>query len=179
MLGVSERSVSPRPDLERHVTACTLCVGYLAELEQLAVVGARPWVAPAAAPRSLVVRGPSRRVPLSAWAALAALVVLVVGYVSSQLYEDESYVAVKGSPAVQLLLRRAGRTLPWDRLSWTLPLPAYAYRLGEYGSFESISRAARRRADARLSVAAAGGGVSVARVLAGWLCLMGAGSGHA
>jgi hypothetical protein len=28
-----------------------------------------------------------------------------------------------------------------DRLSWTLPLPAFAHRLGEYGSFEWISRA--------------------------------------
>jgi hypothetical protein len=28
-----------------------------------------------------------------------------------------------------------------DRLSWSLPLPAFAYRLGEYGSFEWIPRA--------------------------------------
>lgn len=28
-----------------------------------------------------------------------------------------------------------------DRLSWSLPLPAFAHRLGEYGSFELITRA--------------------------------------
>ena len=103
----------PRPELERHVAGCALCAAYLAELERLSEAGAPSWVPPCAlAARSRVARG---RVFAARWGlALAALVLLAVGYATSRLPEEGDYVAVKGSPAVQLLLHRAGRTQPWD-----------------------------------------------------------------
>ena len=109
---------APDARIEEHVASCERCSGYLAELEGLqkgAVPSAR--AVQASAQRSLSRHASARpralALSLAAIAALSALTALLV--LPRDLHTPA--VAVKGSPAVQLLVRRGSDTRPWDGAS--------------------------------------------------------------
>lgn len=88
------------PELAAHVAECTQCGAYLRDLGGLAA-------APVVAPQ----RGKRRVLPaLTATLALAAAVLLFV----KTRPTEPTYVGTKGTPGVQLLVRRAGATKMWD-----------------------------------------------------------------
>jgi len=102
--------------IEEHVASCERCSGYLAELEvlQKGVPSVR-----GAASETFPRRSPARRSParsralalsLAAIAGLSAVTALLV----VPRAPDVPVVAVKGGPAVQLLVRRGEETRPWD-----------------------------------------------------------------
>jgi hypothetical protein len=105
-------SSAPDARIERHVAACARCSAYVSEL------GVLQESAPALA--AAPPRGPSRRARARTlgWTA-AGLAVL--GTVTALLLAvpgpEAPAVAVKGGPAVQLLVRRGGETRPWDGTS--------------------------------------------------------------
>jgi hypothetical protein len=126
--------VEPDPAIAEHVAACDRCGAYLAELEALAPSreglprlealapphedGAPAPAAPSARPASG--RGPAARpdrgrfgraAPIAGALALAAAVAL---YVRWRGGEGAEYLAMKGTPAVQLLVRSGGATRVWD-----------------------------------------------------------------
>jgi hypothetical protein len=125
----------PNADLEKHVAACARCAAYLEQLKLLQVADAWPFSSAAGASTgrgsTVVASARAHRASGPRWvlAALAAVSLLAVGYAASRLQEDASYVAVKGSPAVQVLLHRAGRTQPWDGASQVRPGDALALRV--------------------------------------------------
>lgn len=104
--------------IEEHVTSCERCSGYLTELEALqkgAGVPSTRGAANATHPRRSLARPSSARpralaLSLASIAALAAVTALLV----VPRAPDAPAVAVKGSPAVQLLVRRGAETRPWD-----------------------------------------------------------------
>lgn len=100
-----ERNVS----LEAHVAGCARCAGYLQELGALQAQRAVPTLPPA----PLRARAGARRGPWLGLAA-AALVALFVVLLSWVPGPEEPAVAVKGGPAVQLLVRRGEQTRVWD-----------------------------------------------------------------
>jgi hypothetical protein len=117
---------SGEPDgaIEQHVQACERCSGYLGELESLRggerrplhtfnPASARASDAPANVAAGSAARSRSARRVFGGLAG-AALAVLAVGYATSRVLEDSTYVAVKGSPAVQLLVERSGHVEAWD-----------------------------------------------------------------
>lgn len=92
------------PELEAHLAECERCRGYLGHLDG---VDARPLALP------------SRRGwwwQLGLVAALAVAICIVVWRA-----DEPAYVAAKGGPTVQILLRREGRVHVWDG---TAPLHA-------------------------------------------------------
>jgi hypothetical protein len=103
---------APDARIEEHVAGCERCSGYLAELEVLqqgAVVPAARGAASEPARHSSA-RPRVLALSLAAVAALSAVTALLV--VPHEPARPE--VAVKGSPAVQLLVRRGTETRPWD-----------------------------------------------------------------
>jgi len=120
----------PRADVEQHVAACTRCSAYLAELALLHEA-AEPPRAVHLPPRVVSVAARSTRAFGPRWAlgAAAAVLVVAVGHAVSRQPGDAAYVAVKGSPAVQLLLHRSGHTRPWDGTSAVFAGDALALRV--------------------------------------------------
>ena len=89
-----------------HVGACVRCSGYVEELEALA---AQPF---AIAPPTPVTSRLRRAAPFVGALALAAAVAL---FIRSRPRDDSAdYVGVKGTPAVQVLVRSRGVTRIWD-----------------------------------------------------------------
>jgi len=107
--------------LESHVAGCDRCRAYLASLDALAETGpALPALAPSKG-------GAARRSwagPVVGALALAAGVALALA-----LRDKPSYVGIKGTPAVQLLLHRDRDTRVWDGHSPLRPGDALALRV--------------------------------------------------
>jgi hypothetical protein len=95
--------------IENHVAACERCSAYLAQLGALQQSAPLP---PGGAPAPLRRARPHTRA-LSLAAALAVSAAVATLLVATPEPESPA-VAVKGSPAVQLLVRRDDETLPWD-----------------------------------------------------------------
>jgi hypothetical protein len=98
--------------LARHVAECRRCREYLAllgEMESLPIPGPRHVSSPL----------PARRVAIPVGGALAGALALAAGVaiVAVAAVKDHappSYVGIKGTPSVQLLVRRGGATAIWD-----------------------------------------------------------------
>jgi hypothetical protein len=132
--------------LEAHIANCTRCSAYLASL---AVAGADETALAARA--ALQARAASmppepapsvharRRGGWWAWTAGAAtLVAGVAVLMSGRRVDAPTYVGVKGTPAVQLLVHRAGGTRIWDGRSPIRPGDALALRVACEG-FSSVA----------------------------------------
>lgn len=123
------------PAIKEHVNACARCAAYLQHLD---AVGARPpaaWNAEAPLrplPRSSSHR--ARRGRAFAWASAAAgglaIAAAALVIVRSRATTDDAYVGVKGTPAVQVIVRRDGRTQIWDGREPVRPRDALALRVG-------------------------------------------------
>jgi len=90
------------PDLEAHLAACERCRGYL---DHLRSIDARTLALPAA-------RASRRRWFVPAFAFAVALAAGVVLWFHAS--PAPTYVASKGAPAIQVLVRRDGATHLWD-----------------------------------------------------------------
>lgn len=104
--------------IEEHVESCERCSGYLAELAALQSAADVPLTRPAsAASEARPARRSSARRRTFALsltiASLASLAVLTALLVVPRAPEGP-IVAVKGGPAVQLLVRRGAETRAWD-----------------------------------------------------------------
>ena len=115
--------------VEGHVARCEVCRAYLAELEALQAD------APAPPARRRALQAPTQRsrsrasgLTLTLAAGLAVLGAVAALLVTSGEVEAPA-VAVKGSPAVQLLVRRGGETRLWDRTSPVRPGDALGLRV--------------------------------------------------
>jgi hypothetical protein len=98
--------------LARHVAECTRCREYLAlldEMESLPIPEPRPVPSPSNVRRVAIPLGGA----LAGALALAAGVALVA-LATVKDHPPGSYVGVKGTPSVQLLVRRGGATAIWD-----------------------------------------------------------------
>jgi len=96
-----------------HVATCPACAAYLEALRALDGDGTRlPVPVPAPAQRTSTVT-PLRRfvAPAAAVLALAAGLAL---WARSRNVTDETYVGVKGAPALQVLVRDSAQTRVWD-----------------------------------------------------------------
>ena len=107
-----------------HVAACERCSAYLAQLGALQRSAPLPAARPAAAAR----RARPRAFGLLLAAGLVVSSVVAALLVSTREAEPPA-VAVKGSPAVQLLLRRGNETLPWDGARRVRPGDALGLRV--------------------------------------------------
>ena len=94
------------PAVRAHVDGCDRCAAYLAELDSLDA-GRPP------APRPPPARRVRRWAPVAVGLALAAAVALVLWRGRDEAQET-GYVAAKGVPSAQLLVRREGETFVWD-----------------------------------------------------------------
>jgi hypothetical protein len=102
---------APDPRIEEHVSGCERCRAYLSRLA--ALQAGAPLPTPAEAPHPVRAGGTRLARALTFTAALAILGTLVA-LLASTPDADAPAVAVKGSPAVQLLVRRGDETRPWD-----------------------------------------------------------------
>lgn len=144
---------APDEVLARHLSSCERCASYLAHLDAIA----------AARPANVLALPPARLKPSEggrawrerevrrpwAWALAGALVLAgAVGLVllKSRERASEVYVASKGSPAVQLIVRRGDRSTIWDGHAPVRPRDVLALRAACEG-FERVSVAAVRSPD--------------------------------
>jgi hypothetical protein len=96
-----------RREIERHLEGCPACQQYLAALQELDALPPRP-IAP---PLPIPARGPRLGWIISGAGALAlAAGIALVGPRGT----GDLYVAQKGAPAAQVLLRSDGRTRIWN-----------------------------------------------------------------
>lgn len=103
--------------IEAHVLACSGCQRYLAHLDQIAAEPAPAWD-----PGRARSRGASRAAPWRRWVALTGSAAAVA--MGALLFlrarptdhggDPGAYVGVKGSPAVQVLVRTSAGTRVWD-----------------------------------------------------------------
>ena len=116
------------PDLEAHLRTCGRCRAYVDELDALAKRPPPAWddapVRPLRSARSRYAWAGA----LAGALAVAAAAVLVLR--TPPTLTDETYVGVKGTPAVQVLLRRQGRTQIWNGQESVRPGDALALRVG-------------------------------------------------
>lgn len=120
---------APDARIEEHVTTCESCGGYLAALAALQTQVRLPL--PAAMPggaRSVGRRSRPRAFGLTLAASLAVLGAVTALLVVSRDAEPPA-VASKGTPAVQLLVRRGDVTRPWDGASPVRPGDVLGLRL--------------------------------------------------
>lgn len=105
--------------LEAHVADCDRCRTYLASLDALAETGpALPSLAPS--------KGSASRRP---WAVAAIGALALAAGLALVLRDEDGYVGIKGTPAVQLLLHRDRDTRVWDGHSPLHPGDALALRV--------------------------------------------------
>jgi hypothetical protein len=103
--------------VEAHVLACGACQRYLAHLDRIAAEPAPAWnpgrARSSGGPRAAMWR---RWVGLAGSAAAVALGALIYLRARQAAHggDPEAYVGVKGSPAVQVLVRRPTGTSVWD-----------------------------------------------------------------
>jgi hypothetical protein len=120
-------SSAPDARIAEHVAGCERCSAYLERLDAL------QQGLPLPSPRQAVSRSSAlRRRPRGFGLTLAAgLMVLgaVTALLLSSLDGDAPPVAIKGSPAVQLLVRRGEETRPWDGVSPVQPGDALGLRV--------------------------------------------------
>jgi len=113
--------------IAEHVAGCERCSGYLAELDTLQQ---NP---PSWATRRGGLTGRSRRSRPRARVLTLAAALAVLGGVTFWLVSsrdtDAPLVAIKGSPAVQLLVRRGEETRSWDGASSVQPGDALGLRV--------------------------------------------------
>jgi hypothetical protein len=136
--------------IAEHVESCERCSGYLAELAALqraadvplARAGSEASARPAPARRPLG-RPRTLALSLAGAASLAAAIALLV----VPREPDHTAVAVKGGPAVQLLVRRGEETRAWDGASALRAGDALGLRVvcEEFGRVAVASGAARER----------------------------------
>jgi hypothetical protein len=115
------------PALEAHLATCAACRAYLASLDAAAASDAPRAGAPVR-PRRAVKFLFQSAAAAAGVLALAAAVTLFVRTRSAVDAHDD-YVGIKGTPAVQLLVRRDGRTTIWDGASKVHPGDALALRV--------------------------------------------------
>lgn len=138
----------PDARIEEHVTTCTSCGGYLAELAALQMqrsmplpAGGRPGGGSSAR------RSRPRALGLTLAAGLAVLGAVTGLLVVSR--EEPAAVASKGTPAAQLLVRRGEVTRPWDGESPVRPGDVLGLRLAceelRYVAVSTRSADTRRR----------------------------------
>jgi hypothetical protein len=113
--------------IEEHIASCERCVAYLTELDALQAS------APLLAMRGAAAQARSRRsrpraIRLTLAAGLAVLGAAIALLVTSPEGEPAA-VAVKGSPAVQVLVRRGEETRTWDGSSPVQPGDALGLRV--------------------------------------------------
>lgn len=118
----------PDARIEEHVATCDRCGGYLAELEALQTQTSAPLPAARPAARSLARRARPRGLGVTLAAGLAVLGAVTALLVVSRDAESPA-VAIKGTPAVQLLVRRGEETRPWDGASPVRPGDALGLRV--------------------------------------------------
>jgi hypothetical protein len=143
-------SNTPDARIEGHVAACQRCSAYLSELALLQASTPCPAPLQAPLPPSRPAPRPSsigRRRPRALhWTLAAGLAVL--GAVTALLVVDRDAdapaVAVKGSPAVQLLIRRDEKTRAWDGASRVRAGDALGLRVACEG-FRRVTVAAASR----------------------------------
>ncbi|WP_394846876.1 hypothetical protein LZC95_05345 [Pendulispora brunnea] len=121
------------PELARHLATCGRCSGYLASLEGDSM-SALPVT------RKKVSRIRTIMVAAAGAVALAAAIALAVHSVPDE--STGSYVASKGAPAAQALVRSEGRSRIWDGRSPIRPGDAIALRAGCEG-FTHVAVASR------------------------------------
>lgn len=116
------------PRIEEHLRGCSQCRAYLEHLDVLRSMQPPPWRAPERPHRRLHEKLLRRR-----WiASLASAAVLVIGVVvwsKRDTRVDGSYVGVKGTPAVQALVRSGDQTRVWDGRTPVHPGDAIALRV--------------------------------------------------
>jgi hypothetical protein len=122
--------------LARHVESCADCKGYLAQLAAYAQPPARPVVV-AKSPKKRTLAGAA----LGAMALAAGIAVVVH---SMQRETSEPYVASKGAPAAQAIVRSEGRSRIWDGRSPIHAGDAIAFRAGCEG-FKQVTVASPSR----------------------------------
>jgi hypothetical protein len=94
-----------------HVARCPGCAGYLAALRALEADGTR---LPAPVTARPARRGASLRRFVAPAATVLALAAGLALWARSRNVTDESYVGVKGAPALQVLVRDSTQTRVWD-----------------------------------------------------------------
>jgi hypothetical protein len=114
--------------IEEHVAACDSCGGYLVELAVLQGQTSVPLPAPRPGASSVAWRSRPRALGLTLAAGLAVLGAVTALLVVSRDVEPP-VVAIKGTPAVQLLVRRGDVTRPWDGASPVRPGDVLGLRL--------------------------------------------------
>jgi hypothetical protein len=134
--------------VEAHLARCERCQGYLANLDSLQAKAPRP---PFVGARPVM---PRRRwaLPVAAASALAlaaGFFLLLRGRPADT--EASSYVGVKGTPAVQLLVHRDRETRLWDGRSPVHPGDALALRVACEGLKRVVVAAPGREGWERLS----------------------------
>ncbi|WP_394830078.1 hypothetical protein LVJ94_26580 [Pendulispora rubella] len=113
------------PSLAGHLETCARCRGYLAALDASKLAGA-----PTRAQSAPAKTGPRLRRILSISAGTIALAAGVAGVVRSVNGDEKGYVASKGTPAAQALIRSEGRSRIWDGRSPVHARDAIALRAG-------------------------------------------------
>jgi len=112
------------PSLASHLETCAHCRGYLASLEASELAAPPAWAPPP------VKKGPRLRRILAFSAGAMALAAGVAVIVHSMNSDEGGYVASKGAPAAQALVRSEGRSRIWDGRSPVRAGDAIALRAG-------------------------------------------------
>ncbi len=116
-------------DISLHVETCERCRDYLAELEVSSRVAPKEWPRLRDARAALRPRRSPQRIAVASLAAVA-LAAGVALFASSMRDDPGSYVASKGAPATQAVIRSGGRTRIWDGKSPIRVGDAIALRAG-------------------------------------------------
>ncbi|MFS8066092.1 MAG: hypothetical protein ACMG6S_06945 [Byssovorax sp.] len=127
--------------IEAHVLACGACQRYLAHLDRIAAEPAPSWN-----PRGERSAGGPRAAPWRTWLALSGTAAAVAfgtliylrARPAAQWGDPGAYVGVKGSPAVQVLVRTSAGTSVWDGRAPVHPGDALALEV----AFEGVERVA-------------------------------------
>jgi hypothetical protein len=120
---------APDPVLEEHLRECAQCRAYLDQLDALGSVPAPAWTPPRGRSAKRAGWGLTRSRWVTSLASAAVLVAGVVVWNSRERWTSASYVGVKGTPAVQVLVRSGDQTRIWDGQSPVHPGDALALRV--------------------------------------------------
>jgi hypothetical protein len=118
----------PDPRIEEHLRECSKCRAYLEHLTALGSIKRPSWAPPERAYRR-VLGGLSRKQWIAPLASAAILVIGVLVWNKRESHVARTYVGVKGTPAVQAIVRSEGQTRIWDGRSPVHPGDAIALRV--------------------------------------------------